>query len=195
MRGKLENPVLFLFSVLDHPRVCGENSAFQNQPCAPLGSPPRVRGKHCSPLFRPSAERITPACAGKTVDRHIHSIVRPDHPRVCGENPCRRRARSCRRGSPPRVRGKPSEYLVKQVQERITPACAGKTMKTQTRRGRRTDHPRVCGENRSNFNRATVADGSPPRVRGKLLKGEKHMNNIRITPACAGKTVKGVSIL
>ena len=48
----------------DHPRVCGEQSAFSSVPMVAKGSPPRVRGTgHLarSPHFR---SRITPACAG-----------------------------------------------------------------------------------------------------------------------------------
>ena len=46
----------------------------------------------------------------------------------------------------------------------------------------------MCGENilysRHSFHRM----GSPPRVRGKLYRMEKIKVNLRITPACAGKT-------
>ncbi len=50
----------------DHPRVRGENIRRQTTSTAYPGSPPRARGEH--PATPPSspAERITPACAGRT---------------------------------------------------------------------------------------------------------------------------------
>ena len=71
--------------------------------------------------------RITPACAGKTrkADDVIWKVA--DHPRVCGENSYRALSRLPRRGSPPRVRGKLEPDDEEDDEERITPACAGKT--------------------------------------------------------------------
>ena len=50
----------------DHPRGCGENMFSGNVCPVPIGSPPRMRGKH--PVERESQReiRITPADAGKT---------------------------------------------------------------------------------------------------------------------------------
>ena len=50
----------------DHPRVCGENNRSRNQLGTIKGSPPRVRGKRESRKKSFPANRITPACAGKT---------------------------------------------------------------------------------------------------------------------------------
>ena len=50
------------------------------------------------------------------------------------------------------------------------------------------DHPRVCGENTSNFRYNDDKCGSPPRVRGKLTRRAGAWRRPRITPACAGKT-------
>ena len=47
----------------------------------------------------------------------------------------------------------------------------------------------MCGEN-NNLVRDTLFEwGSPPRVRGKLYGVNQESKNIRITPACAGKTL------
>ena len=51
----------------DHPRVCGENGQASDAFKRACGSPPRVRGKPCSPLNQFAKPRITPACAGKTL--------------------------------------------------------------------------------------------------------------------------------
>ena len=50
-------------------------------------------------------------------------------------------------GSPPRVRGKLKKGAEELVEERITPACAGKTNELVERAETIGDHPRVCGEN------------------------------------------------
>ena len=106
-----------------------------------------MRGKLFPALADYADERITPAHAGKTIKDVAGSDIVVDHPRACGENSSAQAFTSAARGSPPRMRGKPSEYLVKQVQERITPAHAGKTERRCSRQPKNSDHPRACGEN------------------------------------------------
>ena len=50
------------------------------------------------------------------------------------------------------------------------------------------DHPRGCGENAASTASMLAASGSPPRMRGKLLKSAENLLTNRITPADAGKT-------
>ena len=131
----------------DHPRVCGENGNPDLKVRGILGSPPRVRGKL---VFRRSCMarvRITPACAGKTSRSSAARLEEGDHPRVCGENPDYRSRDIKDRGSPPRVRGKLEKSYNTYIQDRITPACAGKTVYKGVTFQLREDHPRVCGEN------------------------------------------------
>ena len=52
----------------DHPRVCGENAFTPFSTQIRAGSPPRVRGKPMHALAEAAAKRITPACAGKTLE-------------------------------------------------------------------------------------------------------------------------------
>ena len=192
----------------DHPRVCGENQRSAVSLPLKKGSPPRVRGKLPSALNRELAEGITPACAGKTIfSLHPLHCYR-DHPRVCGENKSSSCPISGRLGSPPRVRGKPQRIHVSGEQYGITPACAGKTPSKSSCLPCAGDHPRVCGENhgKSPFRWCDVdhprvcgenpliiesdyrLQGSPPRVRGKLLTTFYGQSIGGITPACAGKT-------
>ena len=79
----------------------------------------------------------------------------------------------------------------REVGERITPACAGKTRHLSQRRRSAQDHPRVCGENQRYIAPGTFKPGSPPRVRGKLFIMSMISTRRRITPACAGKTLTG----
>ena len=131
----------------DHPRACGkyEKTRYmvQNAP----GSPPRVREKLCLNCSIAALQRITPACAGKTLyTRHsYHNLW--DHPRVCGKNRACARCYAEGLGSPPRVREKQESMQSSRVPLRITPACAGKTTGCTGCVGCGGDHPRVCGKN------------------------------------------------
>ena len=188
--GKTLSPTLSLSFAQDHPRVCGENSASQRFSCARLGSPPRVRGKPPLVGLDKPFHRITPACAGKTLSPSSAERWLKDHPRVCGENSTLLRKLGGKWGSPPRVRGKQDEVESADGDERITPACAGKTARHRKSAHLRRDHPRVCGENTVSPISSAARRGSPPRVRGKLLVEQQRQPLGRITPACAGKTYR-----
>ena len=97
-------------------------------------------------------------------------------------------------GSPPRVRGKGSCGSVSPLTARITPACAGKSNVRLAVDGFSEDHPRVCGEKHPQFGTLCFTMGSPPRVRGKELDFLPGFFGDRITPACAGKSAKAVTI-
>ena len=89
---------------------------------------------------------ITPACAGtRTVEYHV-SPRDEDHPRVCGDKQRRQRTDGFHRGSPPRVRGQVANEHVRNMRNRITPACAGTSNLETARRLYPEDHPRVCGD-------------------------------------------------
>ena len=90
----------------DHPRVCGEKLACGRFLCQFAGSPPRMRGKGgFSGCFDPGVG-ITPAYAGKSSGRPLHSYNSWDHPRVCGEKIVELVFSAEHAGSPPRMRGK-----------------------------------------------------------------------------------------
>ena len=91
------------------------------------GSPPHARGRLFQPRFPPLAQRITPACAGKTARMYVHCRRRADHPRMRGEDFLPEGGDRPGLGSPPHARGRPAGYPGVTVQQRITPACAGKT--------------------------------------------------------------------
>ena len=151
----------------DHPRGCGENTIPSLRMIMSQGSPPRMRGKlHLSPkLFKYIG--ITPADAGKTRLPCGRHHLCPDHPRGCGENLQQISKGRNSGGSPPRMRGKRSCGGIASIIFGITPADAGKTLQFQMRICQRRDHPRGCGENKYWGYKMYVADGSPPRMRGK----------------------------
>ncbi len=186
--GKTLSPALRVSAPTDHPRVCGENGTRASKKRAPCGSPPRMRGKRentCPPSAR---GRITPAHAGKTTSVPLNNPLWTDHPRACGENASIVLYFATLVGSPPRMRGKRHPQGQEWPLSRITPACAGKTVPVVIEKHAPEDHPRVCGENCLGARKSNPANGSPPRVRGKLAVRIARLFVVRITPACAGKT-------
>ncbi len=92
-------------------------------------------------------------------------------------------------GSPPHVRGKVRSTSVSLPMYRITPACAGKSNRNSGDCNSGEDHPRMCGE-KSRFPSPPLSRrGSPPHVRGKDEPSRTFVCALRITPACAGKSV------
>ena len=153
----------------DHPRVCGEQLKSVPTPGPPGGSPPRVRGTVCRRTCIDRARRITPACAGNS--GALTWVLHPsqDHPRVCGEQHVPKSMHWMPRGSPPRVRGTEPIYMLAMSRCRITPACAGNSVKKKVHNVFFWDHPRVCGEQHSTPRGMSMLSGSPPRVRGTVI--------------------------
>ena len=171
--------------------MCGKNGYRQLTVKGRSGSPPRVREKPQDIRTAINTLGITPACAGKTPLIKVLRTKSWDHPRVCGKNLKRSGMRKFQTGSPPRVREKLECIVLTPLKVRITPACAGKTLTRKAFFRELWDHPRVCGKN---FDLVTLSNsntGSPPRVREKPRDGLLSVSKTRITPACAGKTLKG----
>ena len=135
--------------------------------------------------------RITPAHAGKSfiLTKKFRSFW--DHPRVRGEKLVCGLERHRTRGSPPRARGKGLGVAVQRGQRGITPACAGKSLRTPRKYSRGWDHPRVRGEKVLVLPSRVVRLGSPPRARGKVILAVIGLVLSGITPACAGKRDTG----
>ena len=70
---------------------------------------------------------------------------------------------------------------------RITPAYAGKSRAVIGGGHALQDHPRVCGEKSGRVRPWRKHKGSPPRMRGKVIRCEELARVVGITPACAGK--------
>ena len=147
-----------------------------------------MRGKPLVFICSIACIRITPADAGKTSQVLEPQFDNQDHPRGCGENPFHNIIFLSNQGSPPRMRGKLLRRVKALLLPRITPADAGKTKFCFIVILNRWDHPRGCGENQSSKRFYALIDGSPPRMRGKLEGVVLIGQNLRITPADAGKT-------
>ena len=148
-----------------------------------------MRGKQEKILVERVQVGITPACAGKTFPPCTSEHASWDHPRMCGENLMLISIAKGKDGSPPHVRGKQQAKTTVVLTIRITPACAGKTCVIPVICNVIWDHPRMCGENSGKYKMFHKWRGSPPHVRGKRLVWLLVCDDVRITPACAGKTV------
>ena len=110
------------------------------------GSPPRMRGKGSAPPRGHPLPGITPAYAGKSNALLNLPAGQRDHPRVCGEKEAAALSEVYETGSPPRMRGKGSDFPPGVSAEGITPAYAGKSGRDNNAPRFTGDHPRVCGE-------------------------------------------------
>ena len=131
----------------DHPRMRGEDGPPHRFMYVQHGSPPHARGRRRVFSCGDNAQRITPACAGKTASRDPLYVIFGDHPRMRGEDQFVPKQVWIRQGSPPHARGRLVPILSGIVCGRITPACAGKTVYAEHARQQR---------------------GSPPHARGRL---------------------------
>ena len=85
------------------------------------------------------------------------------------------------------MRGKGVPIVIKRLTNGITPAYAGKRPKDGTAKKADGDHPRLCGEKVEQRNIVIDIIGSPPPMRGKVIKIADFYGVSRITPAYAGK--------
>ena len=132
--------------------------------------------------------RITPARAGKTFFLYSRFLVRRDHPRSCGKDGITKAGFKNRRGSPPLVRERLVDNLSCEIHGGITPARAGKTLRSLSAVLPNKDHPRSCGKDVPSGISGIVIPGSPPLVRERQLMSCWSGVTAGITPARAGKT-------
>ena len=151
----------------DHPRACGEKLGMLETQGRTKGSPPRMRGKAALPHRYGPHSRITPAHAGKRYRVPCPLGSSGDHPRACGEKGLSGPCAGGGQGSPPRMRGKVCVGFPIFLTFGITPAHAGKRIRTASMNSPERDHPRACGEKEKICFLSGQAMGSPPRMRGK----------------------------
>ena len=108
---------------------------------------------------------------------------------MCGENEPLTLKIGDWEGSSPRVRGKRGDLFNIRIELGLIPACAGKTVFVIEMIMAGGAHPRVCGENSRERDSVFVAEGSSPRVRGKLSPSSPVHESRGLIPACAGKTI------
>ena len=92
-------------------------------------------------------------------------------------------------GSPPIARGRPIAQLFLLSSLGLTPACAGKTVTIDLVNPPDKAHPRLRGEDLALIAFERLGLGSPPLARGRRVEVVDLDALIRLTPACAGKTL------
>ena len=189
--GKTEGSIPVAVKYRAHPRVCGENVAYEKAVRGDLGSSPRMRGKLRLVWVISWPWGLIPAYAGKTNEGLSNTIEREAHPRVCGENSTPGMACTSGHGSSPRMRGKQHTRHGLHKRPRLIPAYAGKTFSRSFMMSRRSAHPRVCGENEARAGPKTPPQGSSPRMRGKRGRLARSRRARGLIPAYAGKTLSG----
>ena len=149
----------------DHPRLCGNNTKLLQFTPNTVGSPPPVREQLTRRAIFSGLSGITPACAGTTDNRLLSRLKIWDHPRLCGNNIVNPVTNGFTTGSPPPVREQHGDIHAWGSECGITPACAGTTDGQDVGCVRRSDHPRLCGNNGWCYSTRGVSWGSPPPVR------------------------------
>ena len=89
------------------------------------------------------------------------------------------------------MRGKACTCGTVRGKSRITPAYAGKSYGSTSFTLACEDHPRLCGEKLLRGFLFRFLLGSPPPMRGKVVRHAPDAGICRITPAYAGKSQKG----
>ncbi len=130
----------------DHPRVCGEHALLHALMNHVRGSSPRMRGTPTAVVVCHLVRGIIPAYAGNTRCETLFTVLRRDHPRVCGEHFFVREMDAEHTGSSPRMRGTLGSAIQAPFMLGIIPAYAGNTNDRTPIYRMRRDHPRVCGE-------------------------------------------------
>ena len=146
MRGKVYKCFIIWFSVRITPAYAGK-SGLQDVLPVPAEDHPRLCGEKKT-IIRAKGVciRITPAYAGKSRSAEKHCRSQEDHPRLCGEKHDCVALPACLYGSPPPMRGKDRNEPIYNICRGITPAYAGKSLRTGQRLIIFRDHPRLCGE-------------------------------------------------
>ena len=126
--GKSSRAVFKRIHGRDHPCVCREKSDYNSVCDFVGGSPLRVQGKDIAQKNTRLTNRITPACAGKRPSLSGRSSPGEDHPCVCREKFKKVSFILSGIGSPLRVQGKVKKLSDTEIKNRITPACAGKSL-------------------------------------------------------------------
>ena len=144
--GKIKNQPCIQNQSGVHPRIRGEDfSTVKLFPLTP-GSPPHTRGRShvCTQLILPPG--FTPAYAGKIPQLSTLILALQVHPRIRGEDQCLYFPAVRHKGSPPHTRGRFEPLTAYLVDDRFTPAYAGKILHIKYYRSNPWVHPRIRGE-------------------------------------------------
>ena len=185
--GKSHGTAARLSSLPVHPRAYGEEIPVGLAVGDDAGSPPCVRGRGMQRSPSMSRTRFTPVRTGKSCRFASTSAPPSVHPRAYGEEAgCG--CSSCRAGgSPPCVRGRGRGSMESGAGLRFTPVRTGKRNRMPHSPRCRPVHPRAYGEEHNASRRSTSDAGSPPCVRGRVIRVLLQPWLFRFTPVRTGK--------
>ena len=125
----------------------------------------------------------------------VNIPVTEDHPRLRGEYSEMSLHHYGKPGSPPLARGIQSASSCAVNADGITPACAGNTLCVIKAVSVAWDHPRLRGEYGNIAGKWDTRMGSPPLARGIRRISRWGKRSTGITPACAGNTTSGQTVI
>ncbi len=172
-----------------HPHACGEYAGYVQKGIGDGGSPPRLWGIPARPGQGQGFVRFTPTPVGNTAYRLLMTRRASVHPHACGEYLFVVVPIPLKLGSPPRLWGIRLPTASGTPIVRFTPTPVGNTRQTRGMRRLHPVHPHACGEYSLNCSRASVCDGSPPRLWGILDDRPHPIAEDRFTPTPVGNTV------
>ena len=168
----------------------GEQQKGESAQAFEAGSPPLARGTDLPSRFTRRRIGITPACAGNSCVPLAAAPGAGDHPRLRGEQLVWAYDGVACEGSPPLARGTVADSAAIPAAKGITPACAGNSCTCIASLCELWDHPRLRGEQYVNCELPECGKGSPPLARGTVCLFPQRLENLGITPACAGNSKK-----
>ena len=151
-------------------------------------TPPLARGRPMDEDDDCAQLRNTPACAGKTCRFRWSGPCTRKHPRLRGEDAWHYLKHYTAPETPPLARGRRGLRRRNGLCRGNTPACAGKTERTDQQDEKQRKHPRLRGEDKAKARAPGLRGETPPLARGRLSTCGICRKSSRNTPACAGKT-------
>ncbi len=136
-----------------------------NSPRSARAKHPRVGGEDAEMLTHLLGRYEHPRVGRRTSSPATLAAHSSEHPRIGGEDRAGHGSILSTPGSPLRRRGGEAG------QSRNTPASAGRTGSAARCASRRTEHPRVGGEDYDRMRMSDYLAGTPPRRRGGLRPG------------------------
>ncbi len=170
-----------------HPRMRGGAAISITTHRLAGGPSPHARGSrvtHVQPLL---LERSIPACAGEPLREPCAGEYRQVHPRMRGGAPASVPPVNGRKGPSPHARGSHSPPLIKSIDERSIPACAGEPSVQLTAPYMCRVHPRMRGGAARAAFVDHLASGPSPHARGSPSRLIQAVRLMRSIPACAGE--------
>ena len=125
---------------------------------------------------------------GKRIYPVSLSRCRQDHPRTCGEKEVSQRIATRIQGSPPHMRGKDEDVIDTRHYYRITPAHAGKSLRTCLMLAFVANHPRTCGEKTAiYFSYCFTVRITPAHARKSMVEQSTRLKKSESPPHMRGK--------